>query len=373
MNDDDETFLSAYLDGELSPGQQQRLESALPADADLAERLRTLAVVRDLVASLPRDRCVDVSARVMQQIHTRSGKNGIRPTLEGWRRGSRRVLPLAGLAASAASLMVAASLAILVQTRQIERSGQSRDLARGDADIVASNRTSASVVRPVFEKAAELPAVSSPSRPGDLAADVKAVAAAPSAVAIASERVAADAHISRLLPSADAEHVRQFLDSPGLKRIFWVESGRRRDCETLVSSVVERTTPFDFFKLSLAEGILLDSRHREEATIIAFVASPALLERFHAQIAEALPGLVHQDDALDPAVVTQLAEIDRIQSFPPAPVSEVEIPREALALRTRPAGGEDRLHGEQEGPAAGVAESDQKIVVLVWVAKPSGR
>ena len=43
MSSDDETILSAYLDGELDSDQQQRVESALVASPGLAENLRALA------------------------------------------------------------------------------------------------------------------------------------------------------------------------------------------------------------------------------------------------------------------------------------------------------------------------------------------
>ncbi len=72
MNHDDESFLSAFIDGELVPDQQQRLESAIVANPHLAERLRGLAQVRDLVAGLPHDGSVDVTASVMAA-HCRAG------------------------------------------------------------------------------------------------------------------------------------------------------------------------------------------------------------------------------------------------------------------------------------------------------------
>ena len=139
MNDDDESFLSAFLDGELNAGHEV-IESALVANPHLAEKLRALSLVRDLVAGLPHDGSIDVTARVMQQIHARS-RRGLLPTLDGWRRGSRRILPLAGLAASAASLMVAASLAILMQTTRLERAGVSLARDGRTSGVITSNPT----------------------------------------------------------------------------------------------------------------------------------------------------------------------------------------------------------------------------------------
>ena len=109
------------MDGQLDPDQQQRVESALAASPQLAEKLRGLTLVRDMVASLPQDGSVDVRARVMQQIQARRRQRGFLPTLEGWRHGSRRILPLAGLAATAATLMVAARWRFLLQTSQLDR------------------------------------------------------------------------------------------------------------------------------------------------------------------------------------------------------------------------------------------------------------
>ena len=50
MSSGDDTFLSAYLDGQLDSDQQQLVESALVASPKLAENLRGLAAVRELVA-----------------------------------------------------------------------------------------------------------------------------------------------------------------------------------------------------------------------------------------------------------------------------------------------------------------------------------
>ena len=270
MKNDDESFLSAYLDGELSPAQQRGLESALAANAELAEKLRALTVVRDLIAGLPRDASIDVAARVMQRIRERGRGKGLLPTLEGWRRGSRRLLPLAGLAASAASLMVAASLAILVQTSRFERAPQSADRQSGTAGILASDPTASAGPSEASTIPSPPEAIAASPHPTAAPVPSEVVVAAPSAPAVASEIRAAAAEIHRPSPSGDAAHVRQFLDNPNLKRFFWVKNGPRNDSEQVVSSIIERTTAFDYFKIALAQGVLIDSRHREEATVIAF-------------------------------------------------------------------------------------------------------
>ena len=376
MNNDDESFLSAYVDGELNPDQQQRLESALVANPHLAEKLRGLTQVRDLVAGLPHDGSVDVTARVMQQIHARS-RRGFLPTLEGWRRGSRRILPLAGLAASAASLMVAASLAILMQTSQFDRSGQLVSPIARRETVIQSNPTVSSTPAEVRAKPIAPVAVPSSSHSDLGPVPANGLVTASSVSPIAPDRAVAD--LRQISPNGDAEHVRQFLDNPNLKRFFWVRNGPRNDSAQVVASIVERTTHFDFFKITVARGIVIDPRHPEEATVLAFVVNPNQLERFNDQLKEALPGLVNHE-ALDPVVATQLADIERVRSFPPAALAEVEIPREALALQTRPGVGNDRIHGDQDGATApkdadrtGTAIKQENVVVLVWVANPSAR
>ena len=72
MTIDDESFLSAYMDGQLSLDQQQAVESALIADPQLGEELRRLTLVRDLVAGLSRDVPVEVSSRVRRRVRGRS-------------------------------------------------------------------------------------------------------------------------------------------------------------------------------------------------------------------------------------------------------------------------------------------------------------
>ncbi len=137
------------------------------------------------------------------------------------------------------------------------------------------------------------------------------------------------------LPNGDFERVRQLLDDPTLKRYFVVRNGSKNNAEQEVASIVEHATRFDFFKLTVAQGIVIDPRHPDEATVFAFVVNPNQVDRFHEQLNLALPGLVELE-ALDPNIATQLADIGKVRAFPPASLAEVEIPRDGLALRTNP-------------------------------------
>ncbi len=72
MTIDDESLLSAYMDGQLSPDRQQLVESAMIADPQLGEELRRLSLVRDLVAGLSHDASVDVSTAVLRRLRRKS-------------------------------------------------------------------------------------------------------------------------------------------------------------------------------------------------------------------------------------------------------------------------------------------------------------
>ena len=70
MNLDDESLLSAYMDGQLDPDQHQAVESALLSNPQLSEQLRSLTILRDLVGGLSRDVSVDVSFAVLERIRS---------------------------------------------------------------------------------------------------------------------------------------------------------------------------------------------------------------------------------------------------------------------------------------------------------------
>src|SRR5262245_32276816 len=105
MKPEDEPFLSAFLDGELDPDQRAAVESALISSPILAEHLRRLASVRELVANLPRHPARrDLSKAVLERIRQRSERSVLRR-----RRavvGTRRVL------AAAASIVLAVVLGL---------------------------------------------------------------------------------------------------------------------------------------------------------------------------------------------------------------------------------------------------------------------
>src|SRR4051812_31797905 len=83
----DESLLTAYLDGELDPDQRTSIASALVSDPELAEQLRKLSSVRDLIAGLGRPALtVDLSGAIADRVVAISDRGGRRPRLSPRRR-----------------------------------------------------------------------------------------------------------------------------------------------------------------------------------------------------------------------------------------------------------------------------------------------
>ena len=101
-----------------------------------------------------------------------------------------------------------------------------------------------------------------------------------------------------------------------------------------MASVVERTTRFGFFKFNISQGIVIDSRHPEEATVFALLVSPAELGHFRDQLKLALADPI-EETPVNPEIATQLADIGHVQAFHPPPLGDVLIPRKDVALLAR--------------------------------------
>ena len=155
------------------------------------------------------------------------------------------------------------------------------------------------------------------------------------------------------------------LDNPAERRFFLIKNGADEKAQQQVASVVERTTRFGFFKITVSQGIVIDPRHPDQATVFALLVNPKELGRLRDQLKEALPDMIDETPA-DPGIVTQLADIGHVQEFAPAPPADVLISREAMALRTRVGAAENGVQsaltpGEKAAapdPGAGIQRSD---------------
>ena len=123
----------------------------------------------------------------------------------------------------------------------------------------------------------------------------------------------------------------EYLDNPELRRVFLVSDREDGSARQRVASVVERTTRFNFYKITISQGIVIDPRHPDEATVFALVVGPRELEDLRHQLRVALGDRVEETD-IEPEVVTQLADIGHVEACPPLPAARIDIPRDAMAL-----------------------------------------
>jgi hypothetical protein len=342
MTSDDDTFLSAYLDGELDADQQQRVDSALVASPELAERLRAISVVRDLVVGLHRDAGVDVAPMVMSRIRRRRQS---RFQFSAWGPGAPRARQAAAVAGI---LTFAAGILVVVTLTATHRQPRARFFAPG-AGAAIDNVITDAKPGPGTAGGNELAPIVA-LQPSSSSADAGAV----STVALnkprsAVEHGAAAGGVDGQSAATDLELSRRLLDSPYRRRFFLSKSGGIGNAQQQVASVVEHTTRLGFCKITVSQGIVIDPRHPEEATVFALLVNPNELDRLRDQLKVALPDLIEETTA-DPAIVTQLADIGRVQSLSPAPLADVLISREDLALRTK-AG----IAAESSAQPAGVA------------------
>jgi hypothetical protein len=325
MSVDENTILSAWLDRQLDPDQQCLAESALAADARLAEELRALTMVRDLVSALPRESPVDVSSRVMERILNREPAVSELPARGSRRWRPRRVAALATWLTAAAAVMIASTLAMVHGLRVPGRAAGGREA--GSPSIAANH--SAPAIAPTGPGGARLDSPEQHSFQGSSRSN--------EASAAVSERgahgVIGAAAAGSLPPDSDLQDVRQLLDNSNLRRFFFVRNGQDGKAEQQVASVVERTVHHGYFKMTISQGIVIDPRHPDEATVFALVVNPDELHNLRDQLKVALADQLEEGPA-DPRVVTQLADIEPIKlPRPPAPAA-VSIPGEGLAFST---------------------------------------
>ncbi len=330
MNPDDDTFLSAYLDGQLDPEEQHLVESALVSRPELAERLRRLTSLRDLVASLNRDFPIDVTAGVMGRVCARQGiRSRMLPRLV-WLRTVYSGPRAAVAAGIAAGLLLSVTLvAPLLMHRS--NSGHFRPLVkqgltheaprRGLAADLASQRVASDL------NAADPGATSEAAADGDRESGSGLAGRRELAGAAQGTRISAQAHT--------LEHYRQLLDNPNQRRLFRISDGGDGKALQQVQSVVENTTRFGFYKITISQGIVIDPRHPEEATVYVALVSAKGLDTLRDRLVRALPDRVDESlVALE--VVTQLADIGQVHGFRSAPFGDVVIPRDGLALQNPP-------------------------------------
>lgn len=300
MNIDQETFLSAYLDGELAPGPREGLESSLAADPRLAEDLRALTAVRGLIAGLSRPSAtVDLSALVLARIDRRRRAGLALP------RGLVAAFPIRG----AAMLATAAALFALSTVGLFEagRAPVGRRIVQG-------------LPRPVASR----PEPTRPEQP--LPSVVSAPLRAP-----ADELAPGREDRQR---AEELQSVQRLLDSPALHKVFVVTDVLGGAADQQVGEILQNSgrRHSSFGRITVTQGIVIDPEHPGKATVYAVVVDDRELGLLREQLNKAFPTTVKETEPRA-EVVTQLANIGQVSVFPGIPVADLLDPKVAEPRR----------------------------------------
>jgi hypothetical protein len=339
----DESLLSAYFDGELGREEHEAVESFLTADPRLAETLRGLVGVRDLLADLSRPAPEDAAPEVMRRIGER--RTAIRP----WGRVKQ---PIRWLAASVAAAAVLGLVVVLA----VQRHGQG-------ARRVAIQQTDAHLGGPPVIDGQKL------AEAGRLTADREDSSTSETnhAGRVRTRRERGRAIDVSHAPGLnddqghEADRVRALLDNPRLHRTFFVTDQIDQPALEHVASVVEQTTRYNYFKITIAQGIVIDPRYPDQATVFALVLDESEVATLRGRLQDEFKDNVRDAD-VDPGVATQLTDIGQVFSFAPDPIGDVIIPEERRSAMLLEA---DQPTTEQENsrPGVGIRRSTNEVKV----------
>jgi hypothetical protein len=158
------------------------------------------------------------------------------------------------------------------------------------------------------------------------------------------------------------------LNDKDLHRVFIIADRIGEPAEHQVTSLVERTTHQDYYKITVSQGIVIDPRHPGRAKVFAIVLDQRELDPFRRHLRDTFKDRL-EDNEVDPAVALQLADIGQVVSLPARPIPHLTIPSSTLALRTKeltspapPKTEQVRPTPEQElsSPAAALAQNGDK-------------
>jgi hypothetical protein len=319
MNLDEETFLTAYLDGLLDPEQRLRVESALLSDPRLGEDLRALTAVRDLVSGLSRPSAShDVSASVVAAIDRRRGLGWMGAIFrEGTGSWSERAV---ALGSAAAALLAVAILGLRWSVPEPPVGPPVPDaLVRRAPEAEPGRTTTAPADGDRDEKLADLGRAAVASREAE-----------PEPAATALD------HDER---QRDSDRVLKLLDSPNLHKVLLVidvGGGADRKVGELLEKDPRRNSTFGRFTVS--QGIVIDPDHPGEATVFAVVMDDVELRRFQDGLEKSFPEAVIEAEPR-PELVTQLTQIGQVSVFTGTSVADLispsETSRRALLAESR--------------------------------------
>ncbi len=302
MNLDDDSILTAFLDGELEPSRHLRVEAALLSSPRLAARLRELTLVRDAVRGLSRPRVPgDLAPAVLSAIEEADALRRRRLASRSLVR--RRLLVLAPLSAVAAALLVAWSLHGLTQHETV---------ARLEPDRLGASTAPPELAPPESGPVAE-GAVAEASPTPDVAADAEATAPEPPVSTVAA--VAAPDRQREAKVQVDQERFLQILGTMEIQRfLVEVDSLGGENVDRVEEAIV--STPRSYARharFHVLQGLALDPAHPGEAMVFAVVLDDVELANFRENLGRKFPGADLAATPIRPGLVAQLAESEPLE------------------------------------------------------------
>lgn len=296
MNLDDESLLTAYLDGELTPRELARVDAALQSDPSLVARLGELARVRELVAGLPHPAPpFDVSQAVVQRLASSRSRRHILARL-----GSRRNSYLEVALSAAAVFLAAGFVGYLAVLRDLHAPGR----AERPATVAVAVAPAAPEVRPAIRPAAH--------------------------VASRTNRRAVPRESDARIAAEDSAEFQAMIDSPNLKRVFYVVDAVGGHADERVGQFVDSMPRADsmYACLTIVPNVSVDAKHPGGAKVYAVALTEPELQQVRDELRGSFPGAVEESEP-DPSVVTQLAEIGQVSVRPGTLVADLESPADS--------------------------------------------
>ncbi|WP_165071621.1 anti-sigma factor family protein [Paludisphaera rhizosphaerae] len=340
MSDELESLASAYLDDELPPEARASVEHALSADASLAEEVRSLAVVRDIVAALPRPAGPDVSRAVLGRIAAPRRRLIAAPTRTTWI-----------VTATAAGLMaIAFGLATASRSRHTH--------VNPPPVLTHSSVDSQPVATIVTAETAVDPGPVGP--PATLAAPA------------APKSVVEDRAVAAL----------EILSRPGTHRVFLVSVLDDAIDANETAALLEISSHRNFFRLDVPAS---EEAPGQPGAVFAAELDPSELATLRRRLSGAFTGRIDEVEA-DHLNLTRLASMSQVTALKGDPAGEVLFPQNRMALQSAAVvdhsaisqSGSGRTEGASPSTPAASAEvaprsEDRPSIVLVWLVRGAER
>lgn len=330
---EDQSILSAYLDGELDFELRQVVESCLASDPRLVDKLRELMDLRDLLAGTGRPKSIDLSREVLDEIHrleTAGRGNGPWKFFRFASIRSPRGLAGVGVAAGVLVLIlspVAFRLRLVPMDKGAVRAHPNREVRaigpQADSRVEISNDPQQAMAKDSDAVAFKGPVQAPPEK-----LDQKVADPGPGEDAARSE------HFSVARSEDARERVRRLLDDPSLHRVFIVADQIEGATADRISNLIERSVQDDYFSITVAQGVVIDPEHPSQAKVFAFALSGSEVEVFRKRLGEAIGAPTTEVEAR-PELVAQLSEIGRVEAYSPPAAGDIMIPRAEVALKSR--------------------------------------